>query len=191
MDKLIKNTMIENKLIKLNDKLVLLDRDVANLYGIETKALNQNIKKNIELFPEEFRFQLTKDEWNNLRSSEITSSSKHGGTRHLPYVFTEEGLYMVATILRSEIAKQVHFYIVKTFARIRELNRNINTMTKVKDEDTQNKLAKKTSQLLEDIIEIEDDLLDKNDGEVIETHTKFEFNLGFAKVSKSVKRVKS
>ncbi|MEA3290572.1 MAG: ORF6N domain-containing protein [Campylobacterota bacterium] len=91
MDELIESKTIENKLIRLNNKLVLLDKDVAVLYGIETKALNQNIKKNIELFPEEFRFQLTKNEYESLRSSEMTLKKGRGQhSKYLPYVFTED-----------------------------------------------------------------------------------------------------
>lgn len=120
MNQPIDTKMIESKLVKINDVLVLLDKDVAFLYGIETKVLNQNIKKNIDLFPKEFRFQLTQEEYDILRSSEMTLKKGRGQHRkYLPYVFTEEGLYMVATILRSEMAKHVHFHIVKTFTMMR------------------------------------------------------------------------
>lgn len=193
MDKnIMKNNNImkfEEKLIFLNGKLVLLDRDVALLYGVQTRVLNQNIKKNIELFPEKFRFQLTKEQLQNLTSSQMMSSSKHGGTRHLPYVLTEEGLYMVATILRSETAKKVHFIIVETFAKLKELNRNINAIVTTKDEAKQNTLAKRTSEILEDIIDVDIDDTHEN-GEIVETETKFELNLGFFRTSKTTKRKK-
>jgi len=189
MQDIIKFESFERKLITIKDTPVLLDKDVAMLYGVETKALNQNVKKNIDLFPEEFRFQLTKEEWNNLRSSEITSSLKHGGTRHLPYVFTEEGLYMVATILRSEIAKQVHFHIVKTFAKLRELNRNINTIIKTTDEDKQKRLIQKSNEILEDVMDFVFEE-DENSDNIIESETKVELNLGFYKKTKTTKRKK-
>jgi len=107
MSSIIKIENFEDKLIDINDKPVLLAKDVAKLYGISTGDLNNNIKKNIDLFPDDFRFQLTKQDVEYMVLSQtIPSKSYFGG--HLPYAFTEEGLYMVATILRSDMAKQVH-----------------------------------------------------------------------------------
>jgi hypothetical protein len=98
---------------------------------------------------------------------------------------------MVATILKSKNALQATFSIIETFAKIKELSRNINDIMKTNDETIQQELAHKSNKILEEIIEIEPDILeDDADGEVIETTTKFEFNLGFAKVSRSVKKVK-
>jgi hypothetical protein len=117
------------------------------------------------------------------------SKQSYGGA--LPWVFTEKGLYMVATILKSKNALQATFSIIETFAKIKELSRNINDIMKTTDETTQEELAYKSNKILEEIIEVEPDILeDDADGEVIETTTKFEFNLGFAKVSRSVKKVK-
>ena len=98
---------------------------------------------------------------------------------------------MVATVLKSKNAIQATFTIIETFAKIKELSRNINDIMKTTDEAVQKELAQKSNEILEEIIDIEEEILrDDEDGEVIETTTKFEFNLGFAKISKSVKKIK-
>ena len=97
---------------------------------------------------------------------------------------------MVATVLKSSNALNATFAIIETFAKIKELSRNINGIIRAKDEDLQRELAKKSNKILEEVIEIEPDILeDDDDSEVIETTTKFEFNLGFAKVSRSIKKI--
>jgi hypothetical protein len=180
----------ENKLIKLKNQLVLLDKDVANLYEIEPKRLREQLKRNIEKFPEDYAYQLSDEEMKIMESQNATPPKKYfGGTN--PWVFTEKGLYMVATILKSKNALHATFQIIETFSKIKELSRNINAIMKTTDTSLQEELAQKSNQILEDIIEIEPDILkDDKDGELIETTTKFEFNLGFAKVCRSVKRVK-
>ena len=174
----------------LNNQLVLLDKDVANLYEIEPKRLREQLKRNIEKFPKDYAYQLSDEEMKIMESQNATPSKKYfGGTN--PWVFTEKGLYMVATILKSKNALNATFQIIETFSKVKELSRNINAIMKTTDENIQKELAQKSNQILEEIIEIEPDILeDEEDSEVIETTTKFEFNLGFAKVSRSVKRVK-
>ncbi len=98
---------------------------------------------------------------------------------------------MLATIIKSKIATQTTIKIIETFAKVKELSRNINDIMKTDDENIQKNLASKSNKILEDIIEIEDEILSNDeDGEIIETTTKFEFNLGFAKVSRSIKKIK-
>ena len=181
---------LEKKLILLRDTLVLLDKDVANLYEMEPKKLRQQLKRNADKFPKDYAFQVTDAEVELMVSQNVTPSKKqYGGTN--PWVFTEKGLYMVATILKSKNALDATFTIIETFARIKELSRNINAIMKTTDEHAQNELAQKSNKILEEIIDIEPDILeDDEDAEIIETHTKFEFNLGFAKVSRSVKKIK-
>ncbi len=121
-------------------------------------------------------------------SQNVTPSKQYfGGTA--PWVFTEKGLYMVATILKSKNALNATFTIIETFSKIKELSRNINNIIKTTDENLQKELAQKSNHILEEIIDIEPDILGE-DGEIIETTTKFEFNLGFAKVSRSIKKIK-
>ena len=181
---------LENKLIKIRDTLVLLDKDVAELFEVEPKKLRQQLKRNIDKFPKDYAYQVPDEEFEFMVSQNVTPSKKYyGGTN--PWVFTEKGLYMVATILKSKNALDATFTIIETFAKIKELSRNINAIMKTSDEAVQKELAQKSNKILEEIIDIDDDILeDDEDGEIIETQTKFEFNLGFAKVSRSIKKIK-
>lgn len=181
---------LEKKLITLRDTLVLLDKDVAELYTIEPKKLRQQLKRNLDKFPQDYAFQISDKELELMVSQNVTPSKKqYGGTN--PWVFTEKDLYMVATILKSKNAINATFIIIETFAKIKELSKNINAIMKTTDETVQKELAQKSNKILEDVIDIEADILeDDEDGEIIETHTKFEFNLGFAKVSRSIKKIK-
>ena len=96
----------------------MLDRDLAKLYGVETKVLNQTVKRNIKRFPEDFMFQLTSEEYTVLKSQFVTSS--WGGTRKLPFAFTEQGLAMLSGLLNSDIAINVNITIMRTFVSIRK-----------------------------------------------------------------------
>lgn len=163
---------------------------MAELYEIEPKKLRQQLKRNLDKFPKDYAFQVSDAEVELMVSQNVTPSKKqYGGTN--PWVFTEKGLYMVATILKSTNALNATFVIIETFAKIKELSRNINGIMKTTDETVQKELAQRSNEILEDVIDIEDEVLvDDEDGEIIETQTKFEFNLGFAKVSRSVKKIK-
>ena len=98
----------------------MLDRDLAELYGVETRTLNQAIKRNIKRFPEDFMFQLTKEEWSYLISQIVTSKKSRGGTRKLPFAFTEHGVLMLSSVLNSQQAIQVNIQIVRIFTRLRQ-----------------------------------------------------------------------
>ncbi len=182
---------LENKLVEIKNTLVLVDKDVAELFKVETKRINEAVKNNKDKFPNEtYIIELNKDEKKYVVEN-FDHLSKLKYSPNNPKVFTEKGLYMLATILKSEVATQATLQIVETFAKIKELSRNINNIMKTTDENTQQDLAQKSNKILEEIIDISDDILDDGeDGEIIETQTKFEFNLGFAKVSRSVKKVK-
>lgn len=187
---IIKFEDLENRLIKYQDKYVLVDRDVAQLYGVTTKEVNQAVSNNSEKFPSGYIIELSDDEKTELvKNFDHLSTIKY--SPHLPKVFTEKGLYMLATIIKSKVATQTTIKIIETFSKIKELSRNINSIMKTEDENIQRDLAKKSNKILEEIIEIEDEILaNAEDGEVVETTTKFEFNLGFAKVSRSIKKIK-
>ena len=191
MSSVTKFETLESKLITLRETLVLLDRDVADLYGVETKRVNEAVKNNLDKFPDEsYIIELQEDEKSYVVEN-FDHLSKLKYSPHTPKAFTEKGLYMLATILKSEVATQATLQIIETFAKVKELSRNINAIMKTRDEEVQKELAQKSNHILEEIIDIDDDVLeDDEDGEVIETTTKFEFNLGFAKVSRSVKKVK-
>jgi hypothetical protein len=99
----------------------MLSTDVANLYGVTEKALNQAVKRNMDRFPRDFMFQLERQEAENLRSQFVTSSSGYGGRRYLPYAFTEQGVAMLSSVLRSPRAVKVNIEIMRAFVRLRQL----------------------------------------------------------------------
>ncbi len=110
---------ITSKIYLIRERQVILDSDLALLYEVETRVLNQAVKRNLERFPEEFMFQLTNEEFENLKSQIVTSS--WGGVRKLPYVFTEHGILMISSVLNSKKAIQVNIQIMKTFIKLREM----------------------------------------------------------------------
>lgn len=120
---------IEKMIYVIRDKQVMLDSDLAILYQVETGALNRAVKRNISRFPEDFRFQLTKEEYQNLRcqtgiSSFAQDENNYGGRRTLPYVFTEQGISMLASVLHSEVAIKVSIGIMRTFVEMRRFIAN-------------------------------------------------------------------
>jgi hypothetical protein len=110
---------IQQQILLLRGKQTLLDRDLAKIYQVDTKVLNQAVKRNINRFPEEFRFQLTKEEFENWKSQFVTSNMDKMGLRKIPYAFTEQGVAMLSTVLRSDIAIQVSIQIMKAFVSMR------------------------------------------------------------------------
>ena len=113
---------IENSIYVVRDKRVMLDQDLAVLYDTSTKRLNEQFRRNIDRFPDDFAFRLKKDEWKILRSQIATLKKKHGEHRkYLPYVFTEYGTLMLANILRSERATKMSVQIIRAFIHIRQL----------------------------------------------------------------------
>ena len=115
----IPETLVTSKIYVVRNKKIMLDRDLAELYEVETRVLNQAVNRNIERFPEEFMFQLTSDEFEILKSQIVTSS--WGGTRKIPFAFTEYGVAMLSSVLRSKRAIQVNIQIMLVFSKIREM----------------------------------------------------------------------
>lgn len=119
---IVDNIEIQNLIYSVRGKQVMLDSDLAQLYHVETKVFNQAVKRNINRFPEHFRFQLTESEFKNLRSQIVTSrenDSTHGGRRYMPYVFTEQGIAMLSAVLKSDIAVDVSIKIMDAFVKMR------------------------------------------------------------------------
>ena len=112
---------ITRHIMQLRQQRVMLDSDLAALYGVETKVLIQAIKRNAERFPADFMFQLSADEFANLRSQFVTSSSGYGGRRYAPYAFTEHGVAMLSSILNSPRAIAINIEIMRAFVQIRSL----------------------------------------------------------------------
>jgi hypothetical protein len=115
----ISENLVASKIYLIRDIRVMLDKDLAELYEVETKVLNQAVRRNIERFPEALLFQLTPTEFEILKSQIVTSS--WGGTRKLPYAFTEQGVAMLSSVLRSKKAIQVNIQIMMVFSKVREL----------------------------------------------------------------------
>jgi hypothetical protein len=126
-------TVIQQRIYEIRDQKVMLDFDLAKLYGVETKVFNQAIKRNITRFPKDFMFRLTKKEWISMRSQIgtasapsgnwsqiVTSSKKHRGMAYLPYAFTEHGITMLASVLKSVRAVKMNIAIVRAFVALRE-----------------------------------------------------------------------
>lgn len=111
---------IERSIITLRGHRVMLDADLAAMYGVPTKVFNQAVKRNLARFPSDFRFQITADEATDLRSQFVTSSA-HGGRRYLPYVFTQEGVAMLSSVLNSPRAVAVNVQIMRAFVRLRQV----------------------------------------------------------------------
>ena len=114
---------LENQIYTVRGKQVMLDSDLAKIYRVDTKVFNQAVKRNVERFPENFRFQLALDEFDaiNLRSQFVTSSLNYGGRRYLPYVFTEHGIAMLSAVLRSGTAVKVSIEIMNAFVEMRKM----------------------------------------------------------------------
>ena len=181
---IIKFENLESKLILKNNELVLLDKDVAYLYDIEPKKLRQQLKRNIEKFPLDYAYKLTDEELDIMVSQNVTPSKQSFGGS-LPYVFTEKGLYMVSTIFKSKKAIEATFLIIETFANIKKLSRNLNSIDEHQTKEEQQALVEESNILLEKVIDIEP-VVKLQDDET-EVETRIELNLGFMRVSKVIK----
>lgn len=113
--------IIFNKIYIIKDQKVMLDSDLAELYGVTTKRLNEQIKRNLDRFPKDFMFTLNENEWESLRSQFATSKTGRGGRTYLPNVFTEHGVLMLSSILNSQKAIQVNIQIMRIFTRMRQM----------------------------------------------------------------------
>jgi hypothetical protein len=117
---IVSNEQIAQRIFLIRGRKVMLDKDLADLYGVETKALIQAVKRNLGRFPEDFMFQLSPEEWSSLRSQIVTSNGR-GGRRYAPYAFTEHGALMLSSVLRSPEAESVGLLIVRAFVQLREM----------------------------------------------------------------------
>jgi len=121
MDAIVPIELIESKIYLIRGHKVMLDSDLAELYGVETRALVQAVKRNIGRFPQDFMFQLNNQEVITLRSQIVISKSGKGGRRFIPYVFTEQGVAMLSSVLNSERAILVNIAIMRAFVKLREI----------------------------------------------------------------------
>ncbi len=150
---------IMSKIYFIREQKVMLDSDLAELYGVETRRLNEQVKRNILRFPEDFMFQLSKTEFENLKSQFATSS--WGGRRSIPFAFTEHGVLMLSSVLNSEKAIKVNIQIMQIFTRIRELLTN-NLSIKLEIEEIKKKIINQDKNI-ELVFNYLDELIEKHD----------------------------
>lgn len=173
---------VRSLLVAIRGQMVLLDRDVAALYEVQTKEVNQAVRNNPDKFPAGFVFRLNSLELENWKSKILTSNlseeellSVKMGMRKLPYAFTERGLYMLATILKGRAATRATLAIVDTYARVREMSQTMEALQRVQDGgEEQRSLLQKTGELLADIV-----------GKNLATksyETEIEFNFALVKI---------
>jgi len=151
--------VIMNKIYFIREQKVMLDSDLAELYGVETRRLNEQVKRNISRFPEDFMFQLSEFEFENLKSQFATSS--WGGRRKLPNVFTEHGVLMLSSVLNSEKAIKVNIQIMRIFTKVREALTD-NLSIKLDIEEIKNKLANQDKNI-ELVFQYLDELIEKQE----------------------------
>jgi hypothetical protein len=172
---------VEERVLAIRGQDALLDSSVAELYEVETKRINEAVANNPDKFPDGYVIALDSDEWNGLKSKFSTSS--RGGKNKLPKAFTEKGLYMLATILKSPRAAQTTLAIVETFAKIRELSRSVGLLSETQGKAEQKALMQKSGEILADI-------LDDSALEVSGDETTIEINFAVMKIRHTVKREK-
>lgn len=157
---------------------VLLDSDVAEIYKVETKRVNEAVKNNPDKFPHDYMFEISDSEFVDLRSK--FSTTKFAKTRSLPKAFTEKGLYMLATILKSKQATEATFAIIETFSKIRQLSRNIQELSIIQDKADQKALMQRSGEMITELLD--DDL------QTTDTETSIELNFAVLKFKHTIKK---
>ena len=172
---------VEDKIAVIRGIPVIADADVAALYGVKTKEVNQAVYNNPDKFPSRYMFELSMSELHDLRSKILTTNVSLMN-RNTTKVFTERGLYMLATILHGERARQVTFAIIETFYKVRSLKRELIELHKENDKEVQEQKMKHFGEVLSDIV--------MPDLETSETESSLELNFIIGKLKHSVKRVR-
>jgi len=178
MSDIVKIENLKGMIIEIRGESVLLDSDVARIYHVETKRVNEAVKNNPDKFPQDYMFAISEDEFADLRSK--ISTAKFAKTRVAPKAFTEKGLYMLATILSSKQAVDATFDIIETFSKIRELSRNVKELSNTQDKINQKTLMQRSGELIAEIL---DDDLQTSDAE-----TSIELNFAVLKFKHTVKK---
>lgn len=178
MKDIIRYEDVRDKIVQLRGQSVMLDYVVAELYGVETRVINQAVRNNPEKFPKGYILEPDKQELVDLRSKFLITISPM--SRVVPKAFTEKGLYMLATILRSKQAVQTTIAIIEAFAKLRELSRTIGEMAKNPDEYKQKSLMKRSGEIVEDLF--------GEDMQTTDTETEIELNFAVLKLKHTIKR---
>ena len=172
---------VQDKIIVLRGEPVILDRDVAELYGVQTKEINQAVKNNLRKFPMGYILSVEEEEKEELvKNFDRFNVLKHSTV--MPTAFTERGLYMMATILKSRQAEQTTIAIIDTFASVKELARTLKALNHTEEKEEQKGLLQKSGELIGEII--------GNDMATAETETELELNFAVLKVKHTIKRKK-
>lgn len=174
-----KQQLIENKIITIREQKVILDSDVAELYGVETKRINEAVKNNPDKFPDGYILYLSMDEAIASRSK-ISTLKRGENLKYAPKAFSERGLYMLATILKSPKATETTIAIIETFTKVRELSRTISQLSEQSEKEQQKSMMQKSGELISDIL--------SDDFQTVGTETTIEFNLSVLKVKHTVKK---
>jgi len=178
---IVKMENIKDLVLEIGNEKVLLDKDVAQLYGVETKRINEAVKNNIERFPEGYIFELDKETKNELvENFDRFNKLKHSSV--LPKAFSEKGLYMLATILTTKQAINTTINIIETFAKIKELSKNIKQLSNLKDKKEQESVMQKSGEIIAEILD--DDLVTD------ESETTIELNFAVLKFKHTIKKKK-
>ena len=180
MNAIAKFENLKGLIVELRGQSVLLDSDVAELYRVETKRINEAVKNNPDKFPHDYMFEISEGEFADLRSK--FSTTKFAKTRALPKAFTEKGLYMIATILKSKQATEATFAIIETFAKIRQLSRSIQELSIVKDKADQKARMQRSGELIAGIFD--------EDLQTSDTETSIELNFAVLKFKHTIKKKK-
>ena len=177
---IIKYETVGDKIIQLRGQNVILDFAVAELYGVQTKEINQAVKNNPKKFPKGYVFEVDNKELAELRSKILTTNITK--SRVKPKVFTEKGLYMLATILKGDRATETTIAVIEAYAKLRELSRTISEMTKNPDKFKQKSLMQRSGEIVDDLF--------GDDFQTDETETEIELNFAVLKLKHTVKRKK-
>lgn len=177
---IVKFEAVEDYILTIRDIQVILDSDVAELYGVETRDINKSVKNNPDKFPDGYIIELDIHELDDLRCK--FSTAKFTKTRVAPKAFTEKGLYMIATILKSPRATQTTIAIIETFAKIKALSSTIKALTTVHDKQEQQTLMQKSGQIIAEILD--EDLVTN------ESETTIELNFAVLKFKHTIKKKK-
>ena len=181
--------MVKSRMLIVRDQPVLLDRDVAALYGVQTKEINQAVRNNPDKFPEGFLLQLNNDEFSDWKSKILTSNLSPAeknaikmGVRRAPKAFTERGLYMLATVLKGELATKATLAIVNTYAQVRSVKRELLELHKEGDKKKKLALMHHFGEPLTDIV--------MPDPDEVETESSLELNFFIGKIKHTVRKIK-
>lgn len=169
---------IKSKIITVQGQQVILDNEVADLYQVETKRINEAVKNNPDKFPDGYIISLTDEEFEILRSK--ISTTKFSKTRVSPKGFSERGLYMLATILKSSKATETTIAIIETFAKVRELSRTIAEIGQQPDQQERKNMLQRSGEIISDII--------GSEFETTDTETTIELNLAVVSMKHTIKR---